>query len=323
MTKFKKIIVCVLALCIVSTAFSGCKDDDSSKKTQSDTSVSTEDTTESESIVITMTSDDTDLPEVTDTDGEYTSSVDSLDPSETVAVIKTPQTNAVNLEDYISVNPDTKAWIKIPGTMVNYPVLQAKDNNYYLHRNGYKQDSFAGSLYADFRNVITGSNTSDNVVIYGHNMANGTYFGSMNNFKSLSFYKQNPIVQFTTPDEKSTYVIVAVFYTNTVASQDNGNVWNYHLVRDFASKTDFNTWKDNVTKRSFYTTNFDYDISDEYLTLSTCSNVAGADAGGRLVTIARKTRTNEQIDTNKVAKNPNIYLPASWDRTKTLKTLIN
>ena len=305
MTKLKKIIVCILALCIVSTAFCGCKDD-TSKSTESSVNSSEEessDTSESESDTLEVTThDDEDLPVITDTDGEYTTSVEELDASETVPTIKDPQpTIAVNLEDYIAQNPDTKAWINIPGTYVNYPVLQSDDNDFYLHRNTNKEYSYAGTLFADWRNVLTGPDTSDNIVIYGHNMANGSYFGSLNNYKSLSFYKKYPIVKFKTTEEAATYVIVAVFYTNTVASQDNGIEWKYFLEHDFDTTTAFNTWKDNVSKRSFYTTSIDYDKSDKYLTLSTCSNVAGQDAGARLVVIARKTRENEEIDTNGIA----------------------
>lgn len=323
MTKFKKIIVCVLTICIVGAAFSGCKDD-TSKTTESDTSVSSSDTTEntvesdSENIEITMIPDDEEPTEVT---GEYTTAIEELEPDETVPVITKPEVHAVNLAEYVAVNSDTKGWLKIPGTMVDYPVMQSNDNSYYLHRNAYKKDSYAGSLYADFRNILTGSNTSDNIVIYGHNMANGSYFGSLNNYKSLSFYKKNAIVQFNTTEENSTYVIVAVFYTNTHPESDNGYEWKYFLEHDFDSQTAFNTWKNNVSKRSFYTTSIDYDKSDKFLTLSTCSNVAGNTGDGRLVVVARKTRANEEINTNGIAKNPDIYLPSAWNEKATLSKL--
>lgn len=316
MKKFKKIIVCVLALCIVSASFYGCKDE-KADTTSSETSNTTSDTTEaseSESIEITR-------PEVTDEFSEFSTSIDEVDPADTVPVVSNPETHPVDFDGYIKANSDTVAWLKIPGTYVNYPVFQADDNDFYLHRNAKKEYSYAGSLFADYRNVITGSNTSDNVVIYGHNMADGSYFGSLNNFRNLSFYKQNPIVQFTTPEEEATYVIVAVFYVNAEKEQDNGIVWNYFKEHDFDTTTEFNTWKDNVSKRSFYTTTIDYNKSDKYLTLSTCSNVAGKDANARLVVIARKTRANEKIDTNEITRNPDIYLPASWDRTTVLNSL--
>lgn len=326
MTKIKKIIVCVLTLCIVSAAFCGCKDD-TSKETTTESSTTSADTSEkesesdskSENVEISM------IPEDEKSDnterGDFTTEIEDLKPDETVPVITKPKPNPIDLKGYVKENPDTKGWLRIPGTSVNYPVMQAADNSYYLHRNAYKQDSFAGSLYCDYRNVLTGSNASDNLVVYGHNMANGSYFGSLNNYKYLSFYKRNAIVQFNTTEANSTYVIVAVFYTNTHPESDNGNEWKYYKEHNFNSQTAFNTWKNNVSKRSFYTTTIDYKKSDKFLTLSTCSNVAGNNGDGRLVVVARKTRANEKIDTNGISKNPNIYLPAAWNEKATLATL--
>ena len=93
-------------------------------------------------------------------------------------------------------NPDYKAWIKISGTKIDYPIYQTDNNEYYLNHNQNRKRSAYGAIYFDYENKITKEKTDKNLVIYGHEMKNGSMFGELKKLKSLSFYKEHPTIDF-------------------------------------------------------------------------------------------------------------------------------
>ena len=106
-------------------------------------------------------------------------------------------------------NTDLVGWIRIDGTTLDYPVMQTKGRtNYYLRRGFDKKYSYFGVPYAAENCDV---NTSSNVVIYGHNMENGTMFAALRNYTSKSFYEQNKYITFDTLEQFGTYEIISVF----------------------------------------------------------------------------------------------------------------
>ena len=110
-------------------------------------------------------------------------------------------------------NKDIYAWIEIPGTKVDYPVLQSETDNYYLNRNVDNSSGYPGCIYTnacnqkDFSDYIT--------VLYGHNMKNKTMFGSLHSFEDKDFFDENDKIYVYTEDRRLTYEIKeAVKYTN-------------------------------------------------------------------------------------------------------------
>ena len=110
-------------------------------------------------------------------------------------------------------NEDIYAWIEIPGTKVDYPVLQSETDNYYLNRNVDNSTGYPGCIYTnacnqkDFSDYIT--------VLYGHNMKNKTMFGSLHSFEDEDFFNENDKIYVYTEDRRLTYEIKeAVKYTN-------------------------------------------------------------------------------------------------------------
>ena len=89
----------------------------------------------------------------------------------------------------IADNEDYRCWLKMDNTKIDYPVVQSNDNSYYLDRDFNKNHLAAGSIFMDFRNNF---DSDKSVVIYGHNMRNGTMFGELDNFKKESFFKEIP-----------------------------------------------------------------------------------------------------------------------------------
>ena len=159
------------------------------------------------------------------------------------------------------VNQDVVAWINIEDTNISYPVLQGKDNDYYLYRNYEKKYLGAGSIFLDAAN---NSNFSDlHTVVYGHNMKNGSMFGSLDKFKSETYRNEHPYVYMLFPDGKWYKYEIYSYYT---ADINDGTFQIFasgaKLYSDYVSLT---------TKKNVYK-NVDAPANGErILTLSTCT----------------------------------------------------
>ena len=207
-------------------------------------------------------------------------------------------------------NSDIRAWIKIEGTNINNPVYQTKNNDFYVDHDMEKRSSRYGAIFIDKDAKIGKETNSQNVVIYGHHMKDGTMFGPLKKYTDISFYKKHPIIDFTTLYREGQYKVFAVFITNTIESHDNGEVFNYR--RDnFGSDEDFLGFIDEVKKRSIINTGVDVSGDDEIITLSTCTYEFEE---ARLVVMARRVRDGETNvkDTSGAQTNPNPLYPQIW-----------
>lgn len=116
---------------------------------------------------------------------------------------------SINHARLLQTNEDYEGWLNIPGTNISYPVPMAEDNDFYLHKLfETKQYEYAGSLFIDAYSS-KGVN-QDNLIIYGHNMKNGTMFGTLKNFKDPDYFNKHPYIEFYTADEVRTYLVFAV-----------------------------------------------------------------------------------------------------------------
>jgi sortase B len=198
-------------------------------------------------------------------------------------------------EALLEVNPDTVGWVSIDGTHINLPVVQRRDitgNDYYLKRAFDGSNNKAGTLFLDMRNTLTYGERSDNLIIYGHNQKDKTMFGDLAEYKkNIDFYKEHPIVKFSSNFRADDYKIFAYFVTPVLPSQTaDGHVFDYHNFIDLSDKDTFNTFMNEVTLRNEIITPVDVLYGDEILTLSTCSNEFEP---SRFVVFARKVRENE------------------------------
>lgn len=125
----------------------------------------------------------------------------------------------VDLPALTKINSDVYAWIRIPGTYVDYPIAQSTvEDNYYLHRSIYKRYLFAGMIYSQ---SVNKTDFSDPVtVIYGHNMRNKTMFGSLHSFEDKDFFEQHDVFYIYTKDRVLTYKIVSAY------KYDNRHIMN-------------------------------------------------------------------------------------------------
>lgn len=220
-------------------------------------------------------------------------------------------------EILLEQNSDFKGWISINGTNINNPIYQTDNNDFYLNHNNLKKNSTYGSLFFDFENTITENKTDKNLVIYGHNMKNGSMFGELKKFKNLDFYKEHPTINFSTLYDNSTYKIYAIFLLNAYKADDNNYIYNIFR-KDFINSSDFSVWVKEACDRSIIDTKVDVEYGDDILTLVTCSNDF---TNARLVVMARKTRQDEspKVETYNAKTNKNPRYPKLWYDERNIK----
>ena len=207
-------------------------------------------------------------------------------------------------------NADFKAWITLAGANVDNPVYQTNNNEYYLNHNQNKQRSVYGALFFDKDNVITEQEVDRNLVVYGHEMNNGSMFGSLKKLKNLNFYKENSLITLNLNDVEAYYRIYAIFVLNARKEDDNNYIYNIYR-QSFINKKDFESWTDEAMRRSIIDTKVDVNYDDEILTLVTCSQDF---KDARLVVMAKKLDEMQDIETENLdAKtNPKPLYPQKW-----------
>ena len=223
----------------------------------------------------------------------------------------------VSFDALMSQNNEIKAWLSIDNTNINNPVYQTTDNVFYVNHNMLKEKNRYGALFFDHKNTITSAKTSQNLTIYGHNMKDGSMFGTLQNYRKLDFYKSNPTFKLTTLYGAEEYRVFSVMVMNATAADDNGYIYNF-VTSDFSNQGAFSSWVYEAQERSIISTTVDVKENDKILTLVTCSEDFN---NSRFVVMARRTRTNEEGAVNvKDAKlNPNPRYPQAWYDKKGLK----
>ena len=244
----------------------------------------------------------------------------------------------------LEINPDTVGYIRINDTLVDYPVVKTTDNDFYLTHDFYKNESKSGTIMMDYHNKVTPQGHSGNMILYGHNMAVGTFFAPLNEYwrtmydsydePSKSFYKEHPIIRFDTLYEQAEWKIFAFGIYNV--DESRGEVFGYNLKYDFTSEDDFNDFMINIMDRSDIFTDVDLKYGDDILTLSTCCwPYEGSEKTVRLAVFARKIREGESrdVDVSKAVVNTYVkrwqwvydkvsggydWFMSTWDRRKLL-----
>ena len=174
-------------------------------------------------------------------------------------------------------NNDLVGWIRIDGTGIDYPVMQMPSNpDYYLKHSFEKTWSDYGVPYVDESCTVGASN---NLVIYGHNMKNGSMFSGLVQYKSKEFFESHPVICFDTVDEPGQYQVIAAFRYNT-----NNETFKYNKHSDM-DEFEFAEYVENCKLRSLYDTGITAEYGDMLITLSTCEYTY---TNGRFVVVAKK-----------------------------------
>ena len=161
------------------------------------------------------------------------------------------------------INKDTVGWLTVNNTRIDYPVVQAKDNDYYLRRDYYQNKNRHGWIFMDYRN--NPDELNENTIIYGHNLANQTMFGTLRYALNSYWYKKsaNQIITFNTPNENMKFQIFSIYTIPTT---------NDYLDITFPTTDAYQAYIDLVKGRSIYDFNIEVTTGDKILTLSTCAN---------------------------------------------------
>lgn len=174
-----------------------------------------------------------------------------------------PEDPAAAFRRLETVCPGLTAWISIEGTPIDYPVMQAGDNDTYLDTTADGQKNAAGSIFLDSRN--SGDYSDKNSILYGHALKNGKMFGSLKEYLDPAYWQAHPEITLTTPEGVRRYEIFAVCETTA------GSVG---YTRAFEDEAAFAAFLKTIREQSVYDTGVEPTPQDRVLTLSTCTNGA-------------------------------------------------
>ncbi len=192
---------------------------------------------------------------LTDTDREMEEEI----PQE---VIKSKYTFDKSFKKLLSINKETVAYLTVKNTKIAYPVVQHSDNSYYLGRDFYKKKTVMGWVYMDYRN--NPKEFDDNTIIYGHNMKNGTMFGSLKKVLESSWRanEENMTISLDLPTGSYKFKIFSIYKVDYTTD---------YLVTKFHSKSSKEDFINMITKRSIFNSGIKVGNDDKILTLSTCT----------------------------------------------------
>lgn len=221
-----------------------------------------------------------------------------------------------NFKKLQSINSEIVAWINVPHTNIDYPVLYHKGDTlhsqYYLYKNYEKNYSEYGSIFVDFRSQQNVK--SKNVIMHGHHMMDGSMFANLLKYGKTSidmnFYKKSPTFTVTTPENgDEVYKIISVY--KTTGDIKEKDFFNY-LQGDFTSDAEFMNYVYNIKARSLVNTPVDINENDTLVTLSTCSYEVHENY--RTIVVGRKVRKgeSEKVNVASAVKNSTPYFPSSY-----------
>lgn len=187
------------------------------------------------------------------------------------------------LKELQDQNNDIVGWLEIPNTNISYPILQGFDNSYYMNHNYKKRFSKNGSLFLD--KAYDWNKPSENLLIYGHNnRGTDEMFVELLKYKEESFYKEHPIIRFTTAKEDAIYEIISAFLSRVYYKRES-NVFRYYYFINAEKEEDFDYYVSESKKASLYNIETTAEYGDQLITLSTCDY---SQKDGRFVVVARK-----------------------------------
>ena len=186
------------------------------------------------------------------------------------------------LAELYQQNSDLAGWIRIEDTNINYPVMHTPDNPDFYLKHGFDKE------YSDYGCPYVQENCdvqlpSDNVILYGHHMKNGSMFADLEKFKSRDFWQEHKTFFFSTVTDRYEYEIVSVF--KTFVYSDSPESFKYYHFVSAETPEDFSAYIDRCKELVLYDTGVSAEYGDKLITLSTCEY---SRTNGRLVVVAKR-----------------------------------
>lgn len=168
----------------------------------------------------------------------------------------------IDFSELKNINPSVSGWIKLNGTNINYPFVQAKDNKYYLTHSFDKSYNSAGWVFLDYRNKIKDDR---HIILYAHGRVDTTMFGSLRNALSTNWFKNkdNHLLKISTESENSIWQVFSIYTIPTTSD---------YLTINFHSNADFLNFTTMLKNRSIHKFDTELTETDNIITLSTCYN---------------------------------------------------
>ena len=185
-------------------------------------------------------------------------------------------------DNLFKMNDDMIAWLLIPGTDIDYPVMQTpEDEAYYLYRDFFGNDDKNGTLFMDTDCSINDERA--NILIHGHHMKSGAMFGNLTEYEDETYAKDHSRIYLYTRDEMRVYEVMAVFHAKVYQSRTDKFL--YYNYPKFETRESFEEYYQNIKKMSLYDTGVTAEFGDEFITLSTC---AYHTKNGRFAVVAKR-----------------------------------
>ncbi len=184
----------------------------------------------------------------------------------------------IDFDELREVNEDVIAWIEVPGTVIDYPVLRGIDNAKYLTTTLEGEYDMYGSIFADMQNVD--ELTEDVSVLYGHYTTDDTFFTQLHRYKDEDYFEENPNLYLFTPERAEEFEVVAAFTT------DNRNIVYEHLHNNPNGTEGFIDWISATTDEAAVLNVEGLSEDDRFLVLSTCVAAVGG-ANERYIVVSR------------------------------------
>lgn len=210
-------------------------------------------------------------PKIDVPSGDYTPSENEVDPK------------LEEIKKLYEENNDLIGWLTIDGTVIDYPVMFTKDEDYYLRKDFYKKYSTAGTLYIDKHQTMAPRDI--NLLIHGHNMTNGTMFHDLLNYRDEAYYQEHKKIVYYTLEGREEYEVIAAFLSKVYNVNDN--VFKYYKFYGEQTESSYNSYIENIKKLSLYNIDLTATYPEKLLTLSTCEYSQGNN-DGRMVVVAKQ-----------------------------------
>lgn len=195
---------------------------------------------------------------------EYVKDNESTESTETGSSTSSTQSEAfpvnVDFDALMNQCPDVCGWLYSENTVINYPLVQSYDNDYYLHRLIDGTPNLNGSLFLDFKCYKDFSGKS--TVIYGHHMNDGSMLASICDYKDQSYYDAHPVMYLSTPTKNYKVEIFSGFITNSDSSA---------YTMDFATDDLYLAFISKMKAFSDFTSSVQIGANDKVICLSTCT----------------------------------------------------
>lgn len=228
------------------------------------------------------------------TEAETAENVDDANPSDnavtnTETVSEVPAVSEVPnpYGDIFAANEDIAAWLVIPDTTIDYPVMWTPgDENYYLYRDADGNDDKNGSLILDTDSCVNPLTT--NLIIHGHNMRSGAMFGNLTDYESQDYCEKHKQIILYTEECQRNYEVIAVFRSQVYKKKDT--VFKYYKFFQADTREEFDDFYQNIKELSLYDTGVTAEFGDHFITLSTCVYHVEQ---GRFVVVAKEVESGD------------------------------